>query len=218
MIDRARLNNLDIVVGCSHDYALDGSVDFIQRNKLVGILNATDYCEGLLTAKIIYGPSCRLVRRSLVSEDDYDLPHTIVFNEDVYVNVAFGLKSSRAGVYDDIVVYNHITDNPNSICHTMKMSEVAWIDLFDRLKALNKRNGAQIHQSVLQTYFETKIRGSFYNKGILVKEKKLICDSLFNSVSDRFKSSRSFALYLALAIPYFDRLYTKLYEQRRRNQ
>jgi hypothetical protein len=134
-----------------------------------------------------------------------------VFNEDVYVNVAFGLKAKRVGVYDDIVVYNHITDNPNSICHTMKMSEDAWIDLFDRLKALNKRNGSQIHQSVLQTYFETTIRSSFYNKGVFVKDKRKICNYLFSSINERFKSIRSFALYSALAFPYFDRLYTKIY-------
>jgi glycosyltransferase involved in cell wall biosynthesis len=218
MLERARINNLDIVVGCSHDYALDGSVDFIQRNKIVGIFNATDYCEGILNAKIIYGPSCRLVRRSLVSEDDYDLPHTIVFNEDVYVNVAFGLKAKSAGVYDDIVVYNHITDNPDSICHTMKMSEAAWIDLFDRLSALNKRNGSLIHKSVLQRYFERKIRSSFYNKGLLVKDKHLVRKYLFNSIHDRFKSSRSLALYCVLAIPFIDKLYAKLYKRRRQNQ
>jgi glycosyltransferase involved in cell wall biosynthesis len=211
MLRRVIDNDLDIYLGCSYDFTLDGRVSFVQHNKISGILSGKEYCEGILRHKIIYGSVSKLLKRSAISDSDFNLPRDIVFNEDVFVNISTGLKAKRVGVYNDLVVYNYYIGNTESVCHTLQMSEDSWLDLFRRLMELNQRNGGIICNEALYSYFETKIRGSYYNRGYKVKDRRRIRNFLFNRNNTPFRTVKSMVLYLLLTIPMLDNLYICAY-------
>jgi len=136
--------NWDIIVGCSHDFSNDGQIDFIQNNKIWGKIDHTAFIEGILRNTIIFGPACKLFRKRLINESAFILSDGIVFNEDLFMNIEIAKKASKILVLKDFVIYNHLTDNPSSVTHTLKQTDDQWIELFARIKRqINTRD----HQS-----------------------------------------------------------------------
>lgn len=205
-VEYAFVNDADIVVGCSHDFSKDGAVDFIQKNKVSGIVSSSTFIENILKSKIIFGPACKLFNRRIITEECFSLPNDIVFNEDLYMNIALAANAKKIIVDSDLVVYNHLTDNPDSITHTKSQNEEQWIKLFQIiLEKLN--NIGNIDKYAYIVFVCDRLRTNYYNRGRRFKLNSAVLQ-LLNGIDS---SSISFREKLTIELLRHPRLTTLYY-------
>jgi len=210
---RAYNGNWDILVGCSHDFSNDGLIDFIQKNKICGMIDHTAFIEGILRNTIIFGPSCKLFHKRLINENAFILSNGIVFNEDLFMNIEIAKEASKILILKDFVIYNHLTDNPSSITHTLKQTDAQWIELFAQIKRQIK-SVPNLDYAAFVSYVCSTIRANSFNRG----RRFGFCNKALQIIGEDNGlrlSTRDKVTILLLNHPYFTKLYYAIFNYRK---
>ena len=187
-------NDLDILIGSSHDFSQDDSINRINNNKVNGRITRSRYIDGLLTSKVIIGPACRIFRKSLVSESCFDTPKCVYLNEDLYMNLSLAIKADKIEIRNEVVIYNHMTDNLESIGHTKIQSEEAWLILFERIKSLLQNDPN--HDDAIYSFYCMRLYSNYLIKGIRPINTEKFAISLFTLRPDSISRKNRLASFL----------------------
>ena len=80
------------------------------------------------------------------------------------MNIAIAENAEKIFIIRDLVVYNHLTDNPDSITHTRKQTEKQWLRLFKIIEE-KVRPIPEFDINSLAIFICDRLRSNFYNHG-----------------------------------------------------
>ena len=113
MLSYAAKNDTDIVVG--------GLLNDKRMLALSSQLTIENYRKGLIEEAIPASPWAKLIRRELFTPFVFDIPRSIVFGEDLLMNIRLAYNTSKPVVVCKEKVYEYEQNN-ESCMHTFKMT------------------------------------------------------------------------------------------------
>ena len=107
-----------------------------------GIYNSVEYINALLVDNCIIGPICKLIRRSLFTEETFSISREVVQFEDVYMNIVLGQKAVNILINNNIHAYIHRADSTTSqVFRNGYMKEEGWVILLSSIKKFLIKEG-----------------------------------------------------------------------------
>ena len=174
LYNAAQKYNLDIVLGSSLDIINNNEIR--QNNNVVtnGIYSGIEYIKFLLCNKCIIGPACKIIKKSLFNNIQFELPKSIFQHEDLYMNILTGINCHKIGIFNNINAYYYSCLNQESLSRGKLMLEDNWIQLFYKIKeqlnnhALYKQCSKEythyIHKTIYSLFFIRALIPQHYYK------------------------------------------------------
>jgi len=107
-----------------------------------GIYNSVEYINALLDDNCIIGPICKLIRRSLFTEETFSISREVVQFEDVNMNIVLGQKAVNILINNNIHAYIHRADSTTSqVIRNGYMKEEGWVILLSSIKKFLIKEG-----------------------------------------------------------------------------
>lgn len=122
----AAASDTDIVIGAW--IRNDGNKTRLWKMGVRGKLDRDAYIKAVLGQKVHIGPVGRIYRRSLITDDVFEIPGAITNNEDMIMNLRIASKVRHVRVLPLSVVYNYHS-TPSSVS-TRLMSIQCWDEAF----------------------------------------------------------------------------------------
>lgn len=104
--------DINIVIG-TFNYYINGEKHF-SKNKSLGLYNADEYINLILSGKIYVAPWAKLYRKSLLNSEMINLPRKIKNKEDFIMNMRIACSQKGKILFIDDAVYNYRYGRPDS--------------------------------------------------------------------------------------------------------
>ena len=161
------LLDVDIVVG-GYQYIPKSKFQLYYKNEKI---SNEQLIVKYLRNQVHTGPVAKLIRKAIISVDDFDVPSNIRIGEDLIMNVRIAKKAKNVVVIEDVVYYYCV--RVNSVCKTFVWT-LSYAKKFEKIlyNSLNK--------NFLKKYAFVVVFDMFYRrmavlkgcvKSILVKKK-----------------------------------------------
>lgn len=162
----SKYENADIVIG---NFAReDGIVPWIKQERLI---TSESYIQLMLEAKLHRAPFARLIKKTLITKNVFDIPRKIVLGEDVIANIRMVKPDTRIQLIPDCVYFYR--NNEESVVSTFKMSAEYGKTFYEMvLSDLAFWKMDSRHKSV--QVFGIYILGNIYRSFDIKKEREFI--------------------------------------------
>lgn len=125
LIDEAQADEYDVIIGRI------GSNAYVKET--LSVEEYRSYC--IIGGGVASSPCGKLFRRSLFTDDTFDIPRTIVMGEDMLMNIRIAFANTKPVRFVDCKVYNYF-NNLQSCTHTFQTS-LEYEMLFDKYRNLS---------------------------------------------------------------------------------
>lgn len=104
--------DINVVIG-TFNYYINGEKHF-SKNKSLGLYNADEYINLILSGKIYVAPWAKLYRKSLLKPEMLELPRNIKNKEDFIMNMRIACSQKGKILFIDNAIYNYRYGRPGS--------------------------------------------------------------------------------------------------------
>lgn len=212
LLSRAIEGNHDIVIGSTNEISKDGLNYHIRQWQLSGQVDNKKYCESLLLSQVSQGPASRLIKKTVINSDGFCLPEQIFINEDLFMNLSFGLRANSVYVDNTIIVYNYKVDNKESIRLTKSQDERSWLYIFKHIICLYDSQNLEVPVPTFSQYMIDTFQDVYFsrNKSVNYSNREFI--RLIKRYSNNLnRSKRYYKTLLLLRFPLLTQLYNNLH-------
>ena len=139
LLEKSKKYNLDITQGATHSIFSNTKTKEHSFPK-DGLFSRNDFIKFLFKKQCICAPWGSLYKKKIFSQDLLALPKDVKLREDFFMNLCLSTKAKHIGLFNDIIVYNHI-ENPKSITHNYIFKSInPTIHLLEAIKLVLKRH------------------------------------------------------------------------------